>query len=64
MPVKYPVEMAEFLTAFTNDRRYIDTKEYIIGQKEKGEAVLMCTIAQALEDRGMQRGRSTPLTCK
>lgn len=54
--VKYPAEIAEFLTAFTGDRRYIDTTEYIVGRKEKGENVTMCTIAQALEERGIQRG--------
>ncbi|MDO5399251.1 MAG: Rpn family recombination-promoting nuclease/putative transposase [bacterium] len=54
--VKYPAEIAEFLTVFTGDRRYIDTTEYIVQRKEKGENVTMCTIAQALEDRGIQKG--------
>ena len=46
----------DFLEVFTNDIRYREIKEELAELEKDGRSVTMCNIAQALEDRGIERG--------
>ena len=46
----------DFLAIFTDDKRYKQIKkELVIIERERGE-VRMCSIAQALEEKGIEKG--------
>ena len=46
----------DFLAVFTDDKRYKQIKkELVIIERERGE-VRMCSIAQALEEKGIEKG--------
>ena len=49
-------EFMDFLAVFTNDIRYKEIKEELAEMEKDGRSVTMCNIAQALEDRGIERG--------
>ena len=54
--LKYPTAVTEFLSVFTNDSRYADINDLIIESQKKGECITMCNVAQAIEDRGIEKG--------
>lgn len=49
-------EFMDFLAVFTNDIRYKEIKEELAEMEKDGRSVTMCNIAQALEDRGIEKG--------
>lgn len=54
--IKHIEEFMDFLAVFTDDRRYQEIKKELVAiEKERGE-ITMCTIAQALEQKGMEKG--------
>ena len=46
----------DFLAVFTNDIRYKEIKEELAEMEKDGRSVTMCNVAQALEDRGIEKG--------
>ncbi len=52
--VKHVNELLDFFQIFTNDKRYVEIKENVIGN-QKGD-VTMCTIADYLEEKGIEKG--------
>lgn len=49
-------EFMDFLAVFTNDVRYKEIKKELEEIEKYGRSVTMCNVAQALEDRGIERG--------
>lgn len=47
----------DFLAVFTNDKRYKKIKSKLTKMKKKGMTVRMCEVAQALEEKGIQKER-------
>lgn len=52
----YPAEIAEFLTVFTGDNRYMDIMPVVKAAKQRGESVTMCWVAQELFEQGEKQG--------
>ena len=53
----HPEEIMEFISAFTQDKRYLDGIPYLQNLKKEGGAVTMCTVADALISKGIQKGK-------
>lgn len=56
--LKYPTAVTEFLAVFTNDSWYTDINDLIIESQKKGECITMCNVAQAIAERGIEKGRA------
>ena len=53
----HPEEIMEFISVFTQDKRYLDGIPYLQNLKKEGGAVTMCTVADALISEGIQKGK-------
>lgn len=53
----HPEEIMEFISVFTQDKRYLDGIPYLKNAKKEGGAVTMCAVADALISEGIQKGR-------
>lgn len=49
-------EFMDFLAVFTNDIRYKEIKQELAEMEKEGRSVTMCNVAQALEEKGIERG--------
>ena len=49
-------EFLDFLAVFTSDKRYLEIKQELMKKEKEGENITMCSIAQALEEKGIQQG--------
>ena len=54
-------ELMEFFRTFANDRRFGEFKQLMIDESRKGE-VTMCTLLDAFEKEGMEKGIAQGLT--
>lgn len=54
--LQHPREIVEFIAAFTQDRRYLESVRYIEHVKKEGGVVTMCEVADALITEGIQKG--------
>lgn len=54
-PITHVNAMMDFLRVFTNDIRYEEIKKNLLIKGREG-AVTMCTVAQALEEKGIEKG--------
>lgn len=50
-------EFLDLLAVFTNDNRYKDIKQELVKIEKEGMGVTMCNVAQALEDKGIEKGK-------
>ena len=50
-------ELLDFLAVFTNDKRYKDIKTELMKTKNEGRPVKVCHVAQAWEEKGIQKGK-------
>ncbi len=55
--LSHPQAVLEFISAFTQDERYLDGMQYLNDRKERGGAVTMCEVAEALITQGKLEGR-------
>ena len=46
----------DFLAVFTNDDRYKEIKPELVKIEKEGRPVRMCNVAQALEEKGIEKG--------
>lgn len=53
-------ELMEFFHTFTGDKRYVDFKQHLIRESQKGE-VRMCSLLDAFEKQGHDKGRAEGL---
>lgn len=53
----HPEEIMEFISVFTQDKRYLDSIPYIKNVKKEGGALTMCAVADALISEGIRKGR-------
>ena len=53
-------ELMEFFRTFANDRRFGEFKQLMIDESRKGE-VTMCSLLDAFEKDGMEKGRYNSL---
>lgn len=58
--IQYPEELLELLGELSGDSRYQEVAEHIL--YEKGDDITMCTIADELEKRGIERGLERGVT--
>ena len=49
-------EFMDFLAVFTNDIRYQEIKQELAEMEKEGRSVTMCNVAQALEEKGIEKG--------
>ena len=49
-------EFLDLLAVFTNDNRYKDIKQELAKIEKEGRPVTMCNVAQALEEKGIEKG--------
>lgn len=54
--LKHPQEILEFISIFTQDRRYLDCMMHLEKESEEGGAVTMCEVADALITKGIEQG--------
>ena len=55
--IKHVEATLELLRVFTNDERYVDVyEESLRARVEKGEEIYMCSVIDAYERRGMEKG--------
>ena len=47
----------DFLAVFTNDDRYKEIKPKLVKIEKEGGPVRMCHVAQALEEKGIEKGK-------
>ncbi len=57
MELAHPEEIIEFISVFTQDKRYLDGIPYIENVKKEGGAVTMCAVADALISEGIRKGK-------
>lgn len=55
--INHVQEFIDFLAVFTNDQRYKDIKTKLIEIEKEGRPVRMCNVAQALEEKGIEKGK-------
>ena len=53
----HPEEIMEFISVFTQDKRYLDGIPYLKNAKKEGGAVTMCAVADALISEGIRKGK-------
>ena len=49
-------EFLDLLAVFTNDNRYKEIKQELVKLEKEGGPVTMCNVAQALEEKGIEKG--------
>ena len=54
--LEHPKEFLDVMCAITKDQRYQQIREGLSTNIEKGEKINMCTIAEELENQGIQKG--------
>ena len=54
--INHVQEFMDFLAVFTNDQRYKDIKTELLKIEKEGRPVRMCNVAQALEEKGIEKG--------
>ncbi len=54
--LSHPQAVLEFISAFTQDGRYLDGVKYLNDRKERGGVVTMCQVADALISKGERQG--------
>lgn len=54
--LEHPREIMEFIAAFTQDRRYLNSVPHLEQVKREGGAATMCTVLDAILTEGMERG--------
>ena len=55
--ISHVQEVMDFLAVFTNDERYREIKQELTEIENKGGSVTMCNVAQAIEERGIEKGK-------
>lgn len=54
--INHVQEFIDFLAVFTNDQRYKNIKTELSKIEKEGRPVRMCNVAQALEEKGIEKG--------
>ena len=54
--LSHPRAVLEFISAFTQDGRYLDGMQYLNDRMERGGVVTMCQVADALISKGERQG--------
>ena len=54
--INHMQELMDFLAVFTNDDRYKEIKPKLVKIEKEGGPVRMCNVAQALEEKGIEKG--------
>ena len=54
--LSHPQAVLEFISAFTQDGRYLDGMQYLNDRMERGGVVTMCQVADALISKGERQG--------
>lgn len=54
--IKHEMAVLNMIRVFTGDKRYDEIKAAIKSKKERGEVISMCTFADEMENRGIQKG--------
>ena len=56
--IRHPEEYLDMMAAFSNDTRFARIKETVLSKKKEGEeSVTMFSIAEELENKGMEKGK-------
>lgn len=54
--LEHPREIMEFISAFTQDKRYLDSVPYLENVRQEGGAATMCAVIDAILTEGMEKG--------
>ena len=54
--INHVQELMDFLATFTDDDRYKEIKPELLKIEKEGRPVRMCNVAQALEEKGIEKG--------
>lgn len=60
--LEHPREIMEFISVFTQDRRYLDSVPHLENIQRKGGDATMCEVIDAILAEGMERGISRGIT--
>lgn len=55
--IEHVQEFMDFLAVFTEDNRYKEIKQKLMNKQKEGGVVTMCTILDAWEEKGIEKGK-------